>query len=285
MGKLSGLDRAGVKPEARLVDDRKLWSDMTEGFSKRFGVVPKPTGLLRNEAPPKMRLALVRLLSDNNFEIVAAAEALFKAERKVPVCYLTESSLRRNPDWSLVELELRAEAKWYEVFDFIEIICGQPGSCEIERKINELLVDFDIGWKVLNGRIETRGDELFENTVQTARTTLDRAGRVTARAELEEAMASLSRRPIPDSRGAVTRAVGALEALARDITKEPTATLGQLIKQLDLPQPLDIAAAKLWGYASDKARHVTEGVKPERPEAAFVVQVCAAFIFYLSDDK
>ncbi len=134
----------------------------------------------------------------------------------------------------------------------------------------------------MDGRIETRGDELFEATVQNARGNLESAGRLTAKAELEEALVSLSRRPIPDSRGAISRSVGALEALAKDITKEPTATLGQIIKGLDLPQPLDVAAIKLWGYASDQARHVTEGVTPNRSEAAFVVQVCAAFISYLS---
>jgi hypothetical protein len=78
------------------------------------------------------------------------------------------------------------------------------------------------------------------------------------------------------------RSISALEALAKDITKEPNATLGQLIKRLDLPPPLDAAATKLWGYASDQARHVTEGVNPNRTEAAFVVQVCAAFVSYLS---
>jgi hypothetical protein len=257
---------------------------MTERFSKRFGILPKPMGLVRNEAPLKMRLALVLLLSENNVDICVVAEALCKAERKVPPTYLHTSylSMRAVQRWDLIELELRSRADWHEVYDFIEILCAQLGNHEIEQKISELFVEFDVGWKVLHGRIEIRGDELFESTVQTARENLDRAGRLTAKAELEEAMASLSRRPVPDSRGAVARSVGALEALAKDITKESTATLGQLIKRLDLPQPLDIAATKLWGYASDQARHVTEGVIPNHSEAAFVVQVCAAFVSYLS---
>jgi hypothetical protein len=232
-----------------------------------------------------MRLALVRLLSENNLDVSVAAESLCKAERKIPPSYLRTSHLILNPHWDGFELELKAQAEWYEVFDFVEILCARLGNHEIEQKINELFVEFDIGWKVLRGRIETRGEELFEITVQNARNNLERAGRLTAKAELEEAMASLSRRPEPDSRGAIARSLGALEALARDITKEPSATLGQLIDQLDLSKPLDIAATKLWGYASDQARHVTEGVNPSRSEAAFVVQVCAAFVSYLSKDE
>ena len=256
---------------------------MTEPFSKRFGVLPKPPQLLRTEAPLKMRSALVRMLSENNVDICVAAEALCKAERKIPPSYLTTSYLRKRGDWDGVEIQLsKSQAEWYEVFDFIEILCTQLGSHELEQKINELFVEFHIGWKVLDGRIETRGDELFESTVQSARGNLESAGRLTAKAELEEALASLSHRPIPDSRGAISRSIGALEALAKDITKEPNATLGQIIKRLDLPQPLEVAATKLWGYASDQARHVTEGVTPNRAEAAFVIQVCAAFISYLS---
>lgn len=250
---------------------------MTEPFSKRFGLLPKPTAFLRNQAPSRMRSALVRLLSEKAVDVTVAVDAICKAKRKVAPLYLTW-----RPRWDSLELEFSQECQWYEVFDFIEIVCAGLGNYEIEQKINELLVEFDIGWKVLQGRIETRGDELFEATIQDARNNLDRAGRLTAKAEIEEAMASLSHRPKPDSRGAIARSVGALEALARDITKEPTATLGQLIKQLDLPQPLDVAATKIWGYASDQARHVTEGVNPNRSEAAFVVQVYAAFVSYLS---
>jgi hypothetical protein len=84
-------------------------------------------------------------------------------------------------------------------------------------------------------------------------------------------MNALSRRPKPDARGAIVRVVGALEALAKDLKGEPNATLGQLVRLLGLPPPLDEAAARLWGYASDQARHVTEGVEPKERHARFVV--------------
>ncbi len=184
-------------------------------------------------------------------------------------------------NWPHLETALTL-AEWYEVFDFIEILWGELSDYALEEKITDLLAEFDIGWKVLYGKIEIRGDEPFEQSIQTARDALEHTSRRTAKSELEEAMADLSRRPTPDARGAIIRSVGALEALAKDLTNDSKATFGQAVKQLALPQPLDGAAQKLWGYASDSARHVTEGRNPSVSEALFVVQVCAAFISYLS---
>jgi hypothetical protein len=225
-----------------------------------------------------MRTALARLIKDHSVNsLVFVGQALLEAKREVQPSWF-DSCL----DWKWIETWL-VNAEWYEVFDFIEIRCRQLHDNALEVKINDLLAEFGIGWKVLNGQIEVRGDEPFEQSIRTAREALEHAGRWTAQSELEEAIADLSRRPRPDARGAIIRSVGALEALARDLANDSNATLGQTVKRLALPQPLDQAAEKLWGYASDSARHVTEGHSPSGSEALFVVQVCAAFISYLSE--
>jgi len=79
----------------------------------------------------------------------------------------------------------------------------------LEEKITDLLAEFDIGWKVLYRKIEIRGDEPFERSIQTAREALEHAGRRTAKSELDEALADLSRRPNPDlGRTLVVRSSG-----------------------------------------------------------------------------
>jgi hypothetical protein len=225
-----------------------------------------------------MRTALAQLLKDHPVDdVVFIGHALLNAKREVrPTWY--DSQL----DWQIIQIWL-VNAEWYEVFDFIEILCRQLHDEPLEVEINDLLAEFGIGWKVLNGLIEVRGDEPFEQSIRIAREALEHAGRRTAQSELEEAIADLSRRPTPDARGAIIRSVGALEALAKDLVHDSNASFGQTVKRLALPQPLDQAAEKLWGYASDSARHVTEGHSPSGSEALFVIQVCAAFISYLSE--
>ena len=49
-----------------------------------------------------------------------------------------------------------------------------------------------------------------------------------------------------------------------------------------VPSPLDVAVEKLWGYASNEARHVVEGQKPGREEAELLVGVATAVAIYLS---
>jgi hypothetical protein len=250
---------------------------MTDTFSRRFGVRPVPTKLVRDEAPRKMRSALVALLANRDVDLLLARDSLYQILREV-----MPNWMELVPSWKFFDGALQ-QATWYEVFDFIETLTGELKDLELEENINELFDDYGIGWKVHFGQIETRGDELFEQSVSTAREGLKRAGRDTAASELNEAMADLSRRPEADARGAISRAVGALEALAKDLKQDPKAKLGHLVKQIGLPKPLDGAAAQIWGYASDQARHVTEGHSPSRSEAALVVQICAAFITYLSE--
>lgn len=79
-------------------------------------------------------------------------------------------------------------------------------------------------------------------------------------------------------------AMGALEAVARDLADDSRATLGQIAKRHpDLfPSPLDRAFSQLWGYVSNEVRHVQEGRDPNRREAELVVGLAAAMTTYLA---
>jgi hypothetical protein len=49
-----------------------------------------------------------------------------------------------------------------------------------------------------------------------------------------------------------------------------------------LPKPVDEALSKLWGYASNEARHVEEGREPTREDAELMVGIAAAVATYLT---
>ena len=171
---------------------------------------------------------------------------------------------------------------WYAVFDLVEKVCPAGiRSASLAKDINECFEEFGIAWKLVDGEVQERGDEIHEGLVQDAMAALTSTGRTTAAAELKKAIQALSTRPDADTRGAVIRAVGAVEALARDVLGDSNATLGQLVKKLNLPPPLGEAVAKVWGYAAEQARHVREGQIIELKEAYLVVNLYATITSHL----
>src|SRR5207244_70129 len=151
-----------------------------------------------------------------------------------------------------------------------------------QNELNRYFRQSGIGWQMVGGQIEMRGDSQFETTVSGAVEALATGQHATAESELREARTDLSRRPAPDLTGAVQHAMGAIEALAKQIVGDEKATFGQLVPRLtNIPKPLDTAIEKVWGYASNAARHVREGGTPGHEDAELVVSMAASVITYL----
>jgi len=55
------------------------------------------------------------------------------------------------------------------------------------------------------------------------------------------------------------------------------------INKLNLPKPIDVVVEKIWGFASNQGRHITEGKKPDFAEAELTVHLSAALISYLCE--
>ena len=140
-----------------------------------------------------------------------------------------------------------------------------------------------IGWKIVNGQIETRGDEVFETAVKTVVSVLDVAKLQTAKTEIREALNDLSRRPTSDITGAIQHSLACLECVTREFTGDKKSTLGDLMKKYPgvIPSPLDQAVTKIWGFTSEQGRHLREGEAPEYLEAELVVAVTSAIATYL----
>ena len=194
--------------------------------------------------------------------------------------------------WNEVQ-ELIYRCKWFRVYDIIEALHEQMANnrdwsfnaaANFSDEINTYFLEEGIGWQLVDGRIVTRGPEAFESVVTDAEEALEDTARPTAASHLREARQDLSRRPEPDLTGAIYHAMGALEAVARDLTGDPKATLGEVVKRNPdlLPPPLDRALSQTWGYASNEARHVEEGREPSREEAELVVGLAAVMATYLT---
>jgi hypothetical protein len=161
----------------------------------------------------------------------------------------------------------------------------------ISKKINDAFRQKGVGWQIVDGQIEVRGEASFESSVQTAIELTQQTAHKVASQELHEALHDLSKRPAPDITGAIQHAMAALECVARDVTGDPKLTLGDWVKKnsAEFPQPLGSAVEKLWGYASQYGRHVQEGKAADYNEAELVVGLSGALSVYLlrkaSDDS
>ena len=264
-------------------------------FSRRYGYSGRAAPItVREDAPEALRHALVQIAAEEGFDSPSSQRAL--------ICRVLRVMPDRN-NWSEYPNvagevdDLITTCAWYRVYDiaeafYAEAAASQRGfnarngsATEFEAKVNEVLYEQGIGWKMERGQIVYRGDQPFEHAVSSPRQALQHSSRSTAQNEVAEALRDLSRRPAPDRTGAVQHSMAALECVARDICGDPKQTLGPILKnygaQLAIPRPLDTAVEKAWGYASEVGRHLQEGREPSAEEAELVATMCAAVVTYL----
>jgi len=259
-----------------------------ETFSRRHGFrrTTEAEISVRHDAPYDFRGALV--------ELAYSCGVRPKLLRSL-VC----SVLLKRPDpnnWSEypnIDYEVRElldNCTWYRIYDVTEALYQKMSEApytydpeKFKTELNAYFIENGIGWQLTDGKIEVRGSEVLQVTVETAKSALESCGLKTARQELHEAIIDLSRRPEPDISGSIQHSMAALECVAREIVGNPKATLGEILKQKSglIPKPLDDAVAKAWGYASEHARHIREGRESSYEEAELAVGICAAVSTYL----
>jgi len=264
-----------------------------ETFSKRHGYVQEVDITVREDAPSGLRRFVIDIAEED--------------------CDLSPSILRQiicrvlneNPDssnWSEypnIDSEIRysiGNCEWHKVYDIIERLYAYlikyssqgrraaPEANIFQNEINDYFLEKGIGWKLVDGVIEMRGAEAFEKIMKSAQEQLESNVQYsTASKELHEAIIDLSRRPLADTTGAIQHAMASLECVAREISDEPTLTLGKIMERhkITIPPPLDDAVKKAWGYASEYGRHLQEGRNPEFEEAELIVGICASVGNYL----
>jgi hypothetical protein len=260
---------------------------VTESFSKRHGFhqPPQIEITVRHDAPADFRSVVLQLAYECGFR---------PKELRTLVCRVLRK--RRDPNnWSEypnIDEEIHRlidDCEWYQVYDVIESIAGlmhqnfQYNPEKFESELNDYFVENGIGWKLIDGNIEVRGSETFEETVRSAEVVLDTKGLSTARKELHEALEDLSRRPAPDITGAIQHSMAALECVARQACGDEKANLGDIIKRYKdiIPRPLDEVISKAWGFASENARHLREGREPNFEEAELIVGIVSCVAIYL----
>lgn len=260
-----------------------------KSFSKRYGFssVEEAEITIREDAPEDFRGFLVQLSYEHGLKPSILRDIVCKALKKLP----DASNWSEYPNVHEEVTNLLLNCKWYKVYDIAECILHHLGDLNyvaekynsFEKELNDYFFENGIGWKVENGLLEFRGTEVFESVVKSAQTIEKDAGNITASKELHQALCDLSRRPHPDATGAIQHAMASLECVAREITGNRKANLGEIMKKhsYSIPEPLDQAIVKAWGYASENGRHIREGREPTLNEAELIVGISASLGSYL----
>lgn len=258
---------------------------MQDRFSDRHGYRgTEPEIAVREDAPEGLRFAIPLIAQD----LGMSPGALRNVTCAVLLVRPDPSNWSQYPNiWDEVN-GLIEDCPWFKVYDIAEAVHAafaaqnSDGADIFNERLNGYLRENGIGWQMTNGRIVYRGSEAFTEATREATAVLASTGRSAASNEVHEALADISRRPKPDVTGAIQHSIAALECTARDVTGEPKLTLGRLVPRLALTPPLDTAVEKLWGYASERARHVREGQVVSSEEAELVVSVACAVCTFLS---
>jgi hypothetical protein len=262
---------------------------MTDSFSKRQGFrqVHETPITVRDDAPYDLRGVVVQLAYVCGFRPSTLRSLVCRVLRKRQ----DDNNWSEYPNIDGEVSSLVDDCEWYRFYDVVEAIAAEmheaPFSFEPEKfatEMNDYFLENGIGWKLVHATLEMRGTELYEQTLRQAELELGSKGFSTALNEIHESNHDLSRRPTPDVTGAIQHSMAALECVARVCCGDEKSTLGEILKRYRdlIPKPLDVAVTKIWGFASENARHINEGREPTIEEAELVVTMVAGVSTYLS---
>lgn len=206
-------------------------------FTDRMGVeIPEPPISVRNDAPIDFRLYLLQLMLQ--YEQLKHIRTY--------VCYVTKNA-EDSGNWSENDFmkgeiqNLLEQCPWNRIYDIIEYFyekLQQVNKEQFTKEINEYFIEKGIGWKLVNGIIEIRGEEAFEQKIKETVDILGQAELATSKNEIQEALKDMSKRPEPDITGAIQHSIAALECLCREITGDKKSTLGKLISDNPIIVPI-----------------------------------------------
>ena len=175
--------------------------------------------------------------------------------------------------------------EWYEVYDFIELTIGYFDDSTLTEIINGILEKELSGYRFVN---DVCTDITSPQEIEMLESALVDRDFPTVGAHLQRALELLSNRENPDYRNSIKESISAVEALARIISGDEKATLGDALKIIErhgrLHTALRDAFSKLYGYTSDEGgiRHaMLDESKLSAADAKYFLLSCTSFINYL----
>ncbi len=192
----------------------------------------------------------------------------------------------RNPHDRLQKIrDYFFECQWYEAYDFIEFTLNYYNDDALTTDINNVLERELSGFRFIGGVFSDITDHEEVTMLQSALSDNDFPA---VKAHLKRALELLSNREQPDYRNSIKESISAVESLARIISGDSKATLGDALKSIEkkgkVHPALKEAFLKLYGYTSDEGgiRHaMLDEPELSGTDAKFFLLSCTSFINYL----
>jgi len=264
-------------------------------FSQRKGFQPVSTVIQVNAMNSELRNSLWNVLDVfiwqserflyaqyGNPKIDDFSSALWFHFLKKPV----DTRPRYSSDKLKEIREFFFSCEWYEAYDFLEYVIGYfDNAPRLIKFLNAILERELSGYRIITGKIVDINDEQEVEMLEEALQNTHFEG-VTA--HLKRSLELLSDRKNPDYRNSIKESISAVEAMAKIITNNPKATLGDALTVLEKGEKLHPALKKgfsnLYGYTSDEhgIRHaMLKEPKINSADAKFFLLSCTSFINYL----
>jgi hypothetical protein len=276
-------------------------------FSERYGHKPLRDTLQFESMDEVLRTRLWNLLKEFLVRGIVEADAvgstvdadytrvllvrMWDAHLKRPY-----DTLPRNPYESVALLrEYFLQCAWHGVYDLLEFVAAGLALAEYEEDARDFISRCNAVMEAECSGYRFVGTEIApitsEGEMQAIEEVLEAAVPLHGvHAHLKAALAKLSDRANPDYRNSVKESISAVEALAKLITRDESASLGEALPKIERALRADFhpalrgALGKLYAWASNEGgiRHgMVDEPNVGLPEAKFMLVACSAFVNYL----
>lgn len=277
-------------------------------FSQRMGLEPASKAIQIERVDDQLRGAIWNVLTlsfwekyRNGYQTNLLRHSNFDTFSK-SYAFHHDISIDELPDyWSDLNRQIRSwfmAMPWNKIYDFLEFMAAHgPEERNHSRLWRDSFIEFanvvlekqNSGYRFIERQIAPITSEVELEEIDSAlRAAQPYAG---VKQHLQTALGMLTNRDAPDYRNSIKESISAVESLARHITGNPKATLGDALKILEnkhrLEPTVKQAFNKLYGYASDGdgIRHamMKDDATTTKADARFMLICCSAFINFAID--
>ncbi|EMY60287.1 AbiJ-NTD4 domain-containing protein [Leptospira terpstrae] len=207
------------------------------------------------------------------------------------VQYLNQPNDTFTTKWVTIYKHIRDyfySCKWYELYDILEFTIQNYSNANLVEKfkieVNKLFEREMVSYRIIENTFLGITSDTEITEIEQALS----AKNTSVQEHLNRSLELLSDRENPDYRNSIKESISAVEAIAKKISNNDKATLGDAIKniekQIGLHGAFKEALLKLYGYTSDQGgiRHsLLDESKIGFEDAKFMLVSCSAFINYL----
>ena len=177
--------------------------------------------------------------------------------------------------------------EWFEVYDFLEFVLAyyEESKPRFASFVNVMLERELSAFRFVSGHLTDITDAQELSMLDNALKDSKFAG-VTA--HLQRGLELYADRENPDYRNSIKESISAVESMARIVTENPKATLGDALKAIEkrgtLHSALKDGFTKLYGYTSDEGgiRHaMLDEPNLRAADARYFLLSCTSFVNYL----